>query len=63
MQKIIHDIKVHSDDSYLSVTKSRRQEAGHLCCGDGMPLPAEDDDQGSTCNECSVEKPIVASAS
>ena len=53
---------MHSDGSYLSVIKARSRAAGQFHFGDnknGNPNQVESN-QGSTHQECSVIKPIVA---
>ena len=55
-------VKVHSDGSYLSVPGARSRAAGHFYLGNNIPAHQEEPYQGATCQECSIIKPIVASA-
>ena len=56
-------LKVHSDESYLSVPNSRSRAAGHFYFGNQLELTEEEPTQGAVYAECSIIKPVVASAS
>lgn len=55
-------IKVHSDGSYLLVPGAKSRAAGHFYCGDNNHVLQDEPYQGSTYQECSIIKPVVASA-
>ena len=56
-------LKTHSDGSYLSAINARRRAAGHFYFGNKNTDNADqtEPNQVSTCQECSVAKPVVAS--
>lgn len=55
-------LKAHSDGSYLSVQGGRSRAVGHFYFGDNIYIMQNDKLQGSAYQECSVIKPVVASA-
>jgi hypothetical protein len=55
-------LKIHSDGSFLSVSKSRSRAGGYYYMGDNIPIDAIDKPQGSIYQECSVIRPIMGSA-
>ena len=55
-------IKVHSDGSYLSVPGGRSRAAGHFFCGNNVNAQHIEPYQGAIYQECSIIKPVVASA-
>ena len=55
-------LKIHSNGSFLSASKSRSRAGGHYYFGDNTPIGQPDKPQGSTHQECSVIKHIMGSA-
>lgn len=56
-------LKVHSDESYLSVPNGRNRARSYFFFGDKIPLTEQDEIQGAVYAECSIIKPVVAAAS
>ena len=55
-------LKIHSNGSFLSVSKSRSRAGGYYYFGDNIPTGQPDKLQGSMHQECSVIKPIMGLA-
>ena len=55
-------IKVHSDGSYLSVQGGKSRVAGCFYCGNIISMWQDEPCEGSIYQECSIIKPVVASA-
>ena len=54
-------VKVHSEESCLSVPGVRSREARHFYLGNNTPIQQDEPYQGEIYQECGIVKPIVAS--